>query len=105
MASDTPLTQIESVGDGVLLVRGDLSFSSVTRVLAQSRPLLSQGSGKLALDLGEVQRADSAGLALLMQWLRMGKEQGLEIRFRHLPEQLLAIARASDLERLIPLEG
>lgn len=96
---------IERSGENVLGVRSDLTFTTVTTVLAQSRSLLDGEASGMVIDLAEVTRADSAGLALLMQWLRMGQKQGMDIRFRHLPEQLLAIARASDLEGLIPLEG
>jgi phospholipid transport system transporter-binding protein len=96
---------IERSGENLLGVRSDLTFTSVTAVLAQSQSLLHEGSSGVVIDLADVTRADSAGLALLMQWLRIGKKLGKDIRFRHLPDQLLAIARASDLESLIPLEG
>jgi phospholipid transport system transporter-binding protein len=96
---------IESTGPGVLSVRSDLTFATVTAVLRHSRPLLRTNSERLVIDLADVVRADSAGLALLMEWLRMAGASGAEILYRHVPEQLLAIARASDLERLIPLEG
>ena len=96
---------IERSGPGVLHVRSDLTFASVTSVLVHSRPLLNADGGRLVIDLADVTRADSAGLALLLEWLRMTRAKGAEILFRHVPEQLMAIARASDLERLIPLEG
>ncbi len=95
---------IENSGPDVLSVRSDLTFTTVTTVLRHSRSLLQSDSGKLVIELADVARADSAGLALLMEWLRMAQANGLQILFRHVPEQLLAIARASDLERLIPLE-
>jgi phospholipid transport system transporter-binding protein len=95
---------IERSGENLLGVRSDLTFTTVTAVLAQSQSLLHEGSTRVVIDLADVTRADSAGLALLMQWLRIGQKLGKDIRFRHLPEQLLAIARASDLDRLIPLE-
>lgn len=105
MASDSSAL-IERTEENVLSVRSDLTFATVTAVLAQSRSLLEKVTASgLVIDLADVARADSAGLALLMQWLRMGQTQGADVRFRHLPEQLLAIARASDLDGLIPLEG
>lgn len=96
---------IESTSEGVVSVRSELTFVTVTAVRRFSQTLFNSRGGQLVFDLAEVSRADSAGLALLMEWLRMGKAAGMDIRFRHLPQQLLAIARASDLERLIPLEG
>ena len=96
---------IDSAAPGVASVRSELTFATVTAVRGFSRTLFNARGGQLVFDLADVTRADSAGLALLMEWLRMGKTAGMAIRFRHVPEQLLAIARASDLERLIPLEG
>ncbi len=104
MASEATVL-LERAQAGLLHVRSDLTFATVNAVLAQSRSLLEGEAGRLVIDLADVPRVDSAGLALLMQWLRMGKKLGVEVRFRQLPEQLLAIARASELESLIPLEG
>ncbi|MCW8919211.1 MAG: STAS domain-containing protein [Gammaproteobacteria bacterium] len=91
---------------GAFQVSGELSFATVNDVLAQSREtLFAHPAGQLDLDLGGVNRADSAGLALLIQWMRMARAAHCEIRFHHLPEQLLAIARAGELEGLLPVAG
>jgi phospholipid transport system transporter-binding protein len=74
-------------------------------VLEQSRPQLAALEGGIVLELAQVERVDSAGLALLIQWMRMARERQVDIRFRHLPAQLLAIARASDMEQILPLEA
>ena len=90
--------------DGMFEIRGELSFDTVTSVLAESKEVLFAGpSQQLDLDLGGVSRADSAGLALLLQWLRMARHQRKQLTFHHLPEQLLAIARAGELEPLLPI--
>lgn len=105
MNSPEPIpTSINSAETGVLQVSGELTFSTVTQVLEQSRPLLAAINGQAVMELADVERVDSAGLALMTQWVRMAREQGLEIRFRHVPAQLLAIAHASDLDNILPLE-
>lgn len=91
---------------GRFQVSGELSFSTVNDVLAQSREtLFAPPAAQLDLDLGGVSRADSAGLALLIEWMRMARAAQCEIRFHHLPEQLLAIARAGELDGLLPVAG
>lgn len=97
--------QISGAG-GRYQISGELSFSTVNAVLAESREtLFVTREPQLELDLGAVSRADSAGLALLIQWLRMARAQQSEIRFLHLPQQLLAIARTGELEALLPIAG
>lgn len=89
--------------DGDLLrVNGELTFATVTALLAKSRPLFDQASKQITVELGEVERADSAGLAILIEWMRQAKERGATIAFSHLPDQMLAIATASELDTLLP---
>lgn len=95
---------VQSGEPGVLQVSGELSFATVNAVLEQSRPMLAAAQGWLVMELAGVERVDSAGLALLIQWMRLAREQGVDILFRHVPEQLLAIAHASDLDNVLPLE-
>ena len=93
-----------SGGEGRYAISGELSFDSVSALLAESRTtLFAAPAVELEVDLGEVSRADSAGLALLVEWMRMAAAQATPIRFSHLPPQLLAIARAGELEGLLPL--
>ena len=81
-------------------VRGPMTFDSVSDLWSGSRELFS-ASDSVQIDLSEVSRTDSAGLALLVQWLREAAGRGGSVRFSNLPSQLLAIADASNLERLI----
>ncbi len=85
-------------------VSGELGFETVSALLEQSRStLFAEPAARIELDLGGVSRADSAGLALLLQWMRMARELNCEIRFQRLPQQLLAIARPAELEPLLPV--
>jgi len=86
-----------------LRVSGELTFATVTTLLAQSRPLFERLGEHIEVELGGVERADSAGLAILIEWMRLAKNRGGSIRFSRLPEQMLAIAVASELDTLLPL--
>ena len=81
-------------------VRGPMTFDSVTDLWSESRGLFSTGD-RLQIDLSEVSHTDSAGLALLVEWLREATRLGGNLSFSNLPMQLLAIAGASNLEGLI----
>ncbi len=92
---------MESLGAGRYSLRGSVGFANVSALRQQSLSLFTRG--ELELDLAGVERADSAALALLLEWMRQGRACGYTIRYRNLPAQLLDIARASDLEELLPL--
>ncbi len=91
--------------DGQFQLTGELSFATVNAVLDESRAaLFGKATSRIDLNLGAVTRADSAGLALLIEWLRMAQQKQCDICYHHLPEQMLAIAEAGDLISLLPLE-
>ncbi len=92
---------LEAAGEGRYRLVGEVLFANVSGLRQQSLSLFTRGD--LELDLAGVERADSAALALLLEWMRLGRGSGYTIRYRNLPEQLLAIARASDLEEVLPL--
>ena len=94
---------IEAKGDGLFRVSGELVFGTVSRVLAESRSKF-HGAPQLCVDLSGVDRADSAGLALLGEWLRVAKSARASITFRNVPAKMLATARVSDLADLLPIE-
>lgn len=87
---------------GRLRFHGDLGFASVTALRLQW-PDISVGPATLDVDLSDVQRADSAGLALLVECARQARKMGQSIRFFNIPPQMLAIARVSGLDEVLPL--
>ena len=85
--------------DGIWRLRGELSFASVPEVLRKSGDLFAN-DGDLTLDLQGVDAADSAGLALLLEWLAMSQQRKQRLRLRNLPKGLQDIAEVSNLGAL-----
>jgi phospholipid transport system transporter-binding protein len=94
--------RLERRGDGRFLVRGLLSFNTVPALWGQT-PTLFQQPGPLCIDLREVSHADSAGLALLVGWMREARRRDTEVQFLNIPAQMLAMARVSSLDSILPL--
>ncbi len=94
-------TQLKKSDDGRLLVSGELSMKTVPTLLAQN--CLRDISGDIDIDLQDVERADSAGVALLVEWQRTARQQQQKIRFQNIPSQMLAIARLSGVDELLAL--
>lgn len=97
------LAKIEMTGDGTVQVSGELTFNTVTALKEQAEKLFTGKAGDLSIDLGGVNRADSAGLALLIEWLRWAHEHGVALHLHRMPEQMRTIAAASDLEPVLTL--
>ncbi len=89
--------------DGVLKVSGELTFSTVPTLLTKAAAILTDSPQGAAVDvdLTAVSHADSAGLALLIEWHRLASDTGRSLHFHHLPKQMLALARVSNLESLL----
>ena len=96
--------EITPAGDGCLHIAGELSFATVPGLLAESGELF-EGSSTFVVDLEGVQRADSAGLALLLEWLKRCRKREQDLFFRNLPPSLTDIARVSNLEELFERLG
>jgi len=58
-------------------------------------------SRELSISLAGVKRTSSAALALLLQGLEEAKRAGCSLRYTHVPEDLLALARVSNVESLL----
>ncbi len=89
-------------GEGRFQLRGELNMQTVPGLYRDSVGLLTAGS-PVRVDLSEVHHTDSAGLALLIEWMREAGRRQVDIAFEHLPDQLLRIARASGLADILPV--
>jgi len=91
-------------GDGHWSLAGELDFGSVPDLLFEVKGRV-RGNGAIELDLSDVTRADSAGLALLIECMRAAARAGRSMRFINVPEQLHSIARVSGLDGILSLPG
>lgn len=88
-----------STRNETLLVGGELNFESVMNVWEQSLPLLKQFSS-LSFDFSGVTSANTAALALVVEWMKYARHYQKEIFIHHLPEQLVSIAKVANVESL-----
>lgn len=82
---------------------GELTMQNVPLVAKETAAMVNAMQGDIVINLSAVSRADSAGLALLIDWLRTANQRGFSIKFEGLPAQLKQIARISELDQILPL--
>lgn len=79
---------------------GELNFESVPR-LWRKMAILFKTPTSLTLDLSGVLHCNSAGLALLVEWLREAQRLDKKVSFENTPEQLLAVAKSCGVQDLL----
>jgi phospholipid transport system transporter-binding protein len=103
LARATPeAAQIVDLETGKVQVRGALTFATATSVRAAGRRVIEiGGDSELEMDCSGVTASDSAGLAVLLDWLALAKRHGRSLRFKELPAPIRAVARLSNVEELL----
>ncbi len=91
---------LESGDQGRWRLSGELDFGTVSGLLKESRAGFSDVD-VIEVDLAGVTRADSAGLALLVEWLRAAERIGRPISFVNMPAQMQSIARICGLDDIL----
>ena len=81
-------------------VSGAMTFDSVNALWRESDEMFS-GEDVAEIDLREVTHTDSAGLALLVEWLREAGRRGGRVEFLNLPAQMIALADAANLQPVL----
>ncbi len=89
---------------GQIQITGVLDYDTVPALWTQYRTQLAS-LPVWEIDLANVERSNSAGLALLITWLREARQQEKPVRLLNIPEQMLQIARVSDLEEMLSTES
>jgi phospholipid transport system transporter-binding protein len=92
---------LATAGEGRLAAHGALTFATARQARQLGVRAIAAGGGALEIDCGAVTVADSAGLAVLLDWLAVARAQRRSLRLVRLPEGLAALARISDVDQLL----
>ncbi|HEY9052618.1 MAG TPA: STAS domain-containing protein [Gammaproteobacteria bacterium] len=84
---------------GMYRLSGVLDFQSVVALRDQD----IWSSGEPDIDLANVTHSNSAGIALLLEWLKLAQQKGVQIKYHNLPESLGVIARAYGVDQALPV--
>ena len=95
---------LQALGDRRFRVAGDLTYETVDRLLDEDDVLFAGDPAEIEIDLSGVSHTTSAGLALMLEWLRQARSRDVTIRFSQVPAQILGIARLSQLEDILEIE-
>ena len=92
--------ELSDNGDGRFVLTGEMTFDTAERILRASEGPFEQHT-RIEVDLSGVTKADSAGLALLLEWITWANHTVREIRFEGMPDRVLAIAKTTEVDPLL----
>ncbi len=89
--------------DGAALkVAGVLDFDTVVELLAQGREWIETAApAQFTIDLSGVEYSSSAGLALLLEWLRVAEARQKRATLAGMPADMQALVRVGGLEPVL----
>jgi phospholipid transport system transporter-binding protein len=93
---------IKSVAADEFAVCGELSFATAASAHAAGCALLKRGAApEIRIDCSAIEDADSAGLAVLLDWVATASRNGVTLRFLALPVPLQQLARIGGVSELL----
>jgi len=96
-------TRVNTDDPDAWTVAGELTFASVPALQEHSPGWFS--SPPKTLDLAGVERIDSAGIALVIEWARRARLAGGDMRMLNVPASMTSLARTTGIERLLNIDG
>lgn len=88
-----------------IVVDGDLDFDSVVELDSAARTWLqNKQRTSITVDLSAVSFCNSAGVALLLGWMREAKKLGSALVLTGVPADLIAMAEVSGLSALFAVD-
>jgi phospholipid transport system transporter-binding protein len=99
-AIDAEAAFIALTGDSYR-IEAALTFATVPALRQPGLKRIRSAAAEVEFDLQHVAVIDSAGLALLIDWLAEARAAKRTLRYAQAPEALRALARLSDVESLI----
>jgi len=91
---------LEDLGSGRFSLSGRMAFDTAGQILRESEGPFQEHT-RIEVDLAGVEETDSAGLALLLEWITWANHTVREIRFTDMPDKIKAIAKTTEVEHLL----
>lgn len=101
----TESCRFETRPDGSVSLSGPLTFGSVPALYRDLERDLAESGPVKVIDLAAVSAADSAGLALLLEWQARQRRRGKELRMQGAPDNLMRLAQLCESVELLQLTG
>ncbi len=96
---------IEIGQDGRASLAGALTFETVAGLFGETQKLFRDPHPVTLIDLSDVTNADSAGLALLIEWQAMQRAASRKLEINDAPASLISLARLCEADDVMNLNS
>lgn len=94
-------SNLESLGAGAYRLSGAVTVANAAALQRQGLRAFGEERGAFTIDLAAVAPIDSAGLALLIDWLAAARAAGATLTYLHLPQPAKTLAGLSEVQTLL----
>lgn len=84
-------------------VSGNLTMALVGALLQEG--LKTQVDDNLEIDLSGIEKVDSSGVSLMLAWQREAQRGKINLRFSHVPQNLVSLAQLYGVAELLSLSA
>jgi len=95
-----PDFQVQRTGDKIVIA-GRLDFSTATNALASVSEQIQASTSDHIIDMAGVTHSNSAGLAVMIEWLAIAHRANQQITFENIPDSLRQISTVCQVDSLI----
>lgn len=85
------------------IINGFVTRDYINLIIASGDKFIAQARAPV-FDFSGVEACDSSSVALLIHWWRTAKMQSKTIKFRDIPQEMLAIIKLSNVSKVISNE-
>ena len=97
-------SSIEKVSEFQIIVRGEIRFDNALQLKLLGEKLINEAGNTFDIDCSLVTRAGSAGISVLLSWMRHALALGKELTFSHVPADLMGVASVSGVDGILPIK-
>jgi phospholipid transport system transporter-binding protein len=97
--------QLTALSASEIVLHGDLTFQTVKQLGLLPEDIIGKAQHSLQLDLSELQAIDSAGVALLLEWLKQCDAKQCKLRLSQISTQLTRFIELYELDALFEIES
>ncbi len=95
--------QLISLTNDKLQLLGCIDYDTAPLLKQQFDEYLQTTANTLLLDMSGVTKVNSGAIALLIDWFKKAKRQGIALQFCHPPTQLVRIAQLTQVDKILNL--
>ncbi len=91
---------LKDLGGGKFALSGKMTFQTAGTILHVSERMFEEHT-RIEVDFASVTDTDSAGLALLLEWITWANHTVREIQFTDVPAKIDAISKTTEVDNLL----